>query len=172
VKKIFRKIVVVVGFFVLMMEDVFTMNPLDIAANILKTVRQVEQSKRTEKWRLENDPVKNKENILKCQYEIDVFVQLRKMFVPMLYRSVQHPKLAELLPSGAEPSILQQESLIMFVSQMNSDGSIKIADPYLVAAPINILGIEPEESTTSSYILGKMIERIPEKFLEGSDFHP
>lgn len=170
VMKILEKIVVVTGLLVLVMEDGFAMNSLYIAANVLKTIRQTEQSKETKKWRLENDLTGNNEKILKCQYEIDTVRQLRKELVPQLYKAIQHPKLAELLPPKADLSTLQQESLIMFVSQMDSGGNVKIVDPYLVVAPINILSIEPD--TTSSYILGKMIEKIPAEFLEGSDFQP
>lgn len=169
-KKISRKIMVVASLFALTMGDVFAMNSLDIAANILKTIIQMEQSKETEKWHLEGDLAGNNEKILKCQYEIDTIKQLRKNVVSQLYGIIQHPKLVELLPPKKDLSIPQQESLIMFVSQMDADGNVKIVDPYLVAAPINILSIESD--TTSSYILGKMIEKIPAEFLEGSDFQP
>lgn len=169
-KKILRRIMVVASLFVLVMGEGGAMNPLDMAANVLKTIRQTEQSKETEKWRLENDLAGNNEEILKCQHEIDIVRQLRKAIVPQLYENIQHPKLAELLPSKADLSTLQKESLIMFVSQMAPDGNIKIGDPYLVAAPINMLGMESD--ATSNYILEKMVKKIPAEFLEGSDFQP
>ena len=58
-------------------------NSLDIAANVLKIIRQTEQSKETENWNLENDPVENDEMILKCQHEIEAVRKLREKLVQM-----------------------------------------------------------------------------------------
>ena len=96
----------------------------------------------------------------------------RKMFISGIVKLLPKKTYVDLLPSQKRIDSLsktQREAVVLFALQLDDYGKLNNINTYLLSAAINILSEESCDST-SVFILGKMIEKTPKEFLEGSEF--
>jgi hypothetical protein len=100
---------------------------------------------------------------------LDVIVFAQETIVTEVLGCIDHALVGKLFPrvdlKTLSPS--QRSSLVVFVSQIDTGGKIKIVNPYLLCGAINTLAEETDE--LSRFMLNVMIEMVPKDLLEGSE---
>lgn len=136
----------------------------DEVAKLLENTMREEQNFESEQWL--TGEIKNRE-----QYE--GVIKLRKDLLKTVLYSIPR-KTLDILEVGEVSNLsdIQQEALALFSTQFEGVKieMAKIQSSYLLAASLNVLGAD-EENTFSMEMLKKFVSYIPQEFLEGSEYH-
>lgn len=156
------------AFLVLSVQGVLAVEKKDIVKCVeyIKFLETCGEKICSEKWHLEANAEENRDVIARCEEEQEKVSRLVKLNVDFVYNNVARDIETVFGKGSTDYSDVQKEALIMFISLLDSEGNVQVGDTYFLYAPLNMLALEAGKNAISESLLKKMMEKVPQEFLE------